>query len=245
VVQGVAHEVEEGIDERIEQRAIDADLLSRDLEVHLLAELVRQIADATDDPVSDGLEGDEAHLDDVAVELAPEELAARGARPGLGDAPRLDRRGEPPLLEHQIEHLFDEGVEHLRPDAQPRGRGLRLRVGRVRGQIRHDLEALDLVDASHLGGKRLGRERGREDHGQAPLESAGAEHGHRRIATEDPADLLEATEDERGANGRNRRSLLENEIDPPGGKPPGRHTGTRSRGGLGVVSPPLERPPLG
>ena len=95
VVERVAHEVHERIAERVDDGAVELGVLADELELDVLAELAREVADEPREAQEDGLHGDHADLHDDRLQ------GVRAARevlpwPARGPAPRPGRRGPRP-----------------------------------------------------------------------------------------------------------------------------------------------------
>src|SRR3954449_10962371 len=122
VVERVADEVDERVAERLDDRAVELGVLADELELDVLVELARQVADEAREAHEDGVDRDHADLHDHGLE------GLRGAREllhGLAEArhagvggERLDERA----VHDELAHGVHERVEALGVDADGGGR---------------------------------------------------------------------------------------------------------------------------
>ncbi len=131
VVERVADEVDERVAEGLDDGAVELGVLADELELDVLAELGRQVADEAREAHEDGVDRDHPDLHDHRLQglRGARELLHRLAQAGhvgLGGE-RLDERA----VDDELAHAVHEGVEALGVDADG-GRGL-LRRGGGRG----------------------------------------------------------------------------------------------------------------
>ena len=121
MVERVAHEVHERVADRVDDGAVELGVLADELELDLLAELAREVADEPREAQEDGLHGDHADLHDDRLQGV---RAAREVLHGLREAGHLGLGGEDldlGALDDQLAHEVHELVQALGVDADGRG----------------------------------------------------------------------------------------------------------------------------
>src|SRR3954466_671910 len=128
VVERVADEVDERVAERLDDRAVELGVLADELELDVLGELARQVADEAREAHEDRVDRDHADLHDHGLEglRGARELLHRLAEAGFTGVrgERLDERA----VDDELAHPVHERVEALGVDADGRG-GLLVRRG--------------------------------------------------------------------------------------------------------------------
>ena len=121
VVERVAHEVHERVAERVDDGAVELGVLADELELDLLAELAREVADEPREAQEDGLHGDHPDLHDDRLQGV---RAAREVLHGLREARDLGLGGEDldlGALDDELAHEVHELVQALGVDAHGGG----------------------------------------------------------------------------------------------------------------------------
>ena len=183
VVERVAHEVHERIADRVDDGAVELGVLADELELDVLAELAREVADEPREAQEDGLDGDHADLHHDRLQGV---RAAREVLHGLREARHLGLGGEDldlGALDDELAHEVHQLVQALGVDAD--GRGGATRLAALAGHDGHghrgDLLGLadhaGLGDLGHLGGGDVGHggQRGTEG---GSLDPRGDPHVH-------------------------------------------------------------------
>ena len=131
VVERVADEVHERVAERVDDGAVELGVLADELELDLLAELGREVADEPREAQEDGLDRDHADLHDHRLQGL---RAAREVLHGLREAraPRPGRRATSTCgaVDDELAHEVHQLVEPLGVDAHGRGDATRRRRAR-------------------------------------------------------------------------------------------------------------------
>ena len=151
VVHRVAHQVDDRIAERIDDRAIELGVPPDELQVDLLAELARQVADESREAHEDDVDGDHPDLHDHRLECLTGAGQVLDGLLQFGDLDAGGQRLDGGAVDHELAHRVHQRIEALGVDADRAGLMVRA-SGRRLGRL-----ARLRLGRCRFGGFRLGR----------------------------------------------------------------------------------------
>ena len=128
VVERVADEVDERVADRVDDRAVQLGLLADELEVDLLAQARREVADEPRQPQQHGLDRDHPDAHDELLERVRAAGQLRHRLPEPGHARPGDERLDVGAMDDELAHRVQEVVQAGGGDADGRRRRRRLRL---------------------------------------------------------------------------------------------------------------------